>query len=933
MKRSVKKKITAVILTLLIVTLLSACVRTETVMKVKRNGNATITVDFVMDAQSIKEIYGMPTNFYDAVETDQRFPDIQDWDSEYIDVEIDGVNYLGIRRSKSVSKKEIEDALKQIYGKVATVSYEDRNFFGTRKIMLSISSFNSGFPLKDDAEKASMMKGEIIPRLVIESPAAVKNVLPSNTTIENGNTVVIDMTDIAKGTTQKLDVQFDFFDFTFFIPVIAIAAVVIAAGIVALTKFRREKKQNAGLSSIKLDKKPAKADGFAGFGSGKASGEPKAKAKGGMSFAKKPPKYTSKPEPEPEPAEEVNEEPAAAPAPAPAPAAAPAPAKPAPFTPSRPAPAPAPAPAPQANTMFHTAETVGAAPAAPAGESYSPEAPASARMTTQSEESASRPAYGSAKMSFKSGNTGVSGSSTTASAKMNSKNSNSGDASEGHKSLFTPRSTAPNMSYGHEEDFPDDSEKDLPAMARSHKPEHPDPALAEMFTPRSTAPNLEYGFSNHMGLEDDAPKKAPEQPKTSASSLFTPRSTAPNVGYGFSENIALEEDEKEVKDPFLEKHEKTSVSDMFTPRSTVPNYNYGIHDDLGLGEEDKKPKDPFMEEHEQTAASSLFTPRSTAPNLYYGHEEDLNYNYDKKMPSGLHFKKAEEPAAPESTYSEPAYTDQAYEQSGYDQSAYDQSAYDQSGYDQSGYDQSGYDQSGYGYSDSYGDSAYSSYDESSYTEPSYNAPESAVSSIEYGSSSGNIYQTAGFDSTPYQSANVGASEKSEAVSKAYGGSKLGSGAYLGGATTGAKIGRSVGNIGGYVDETTVNTSSYGSDPYGGSPLPKLGESGADGGGIFAIDSSGSFGGGGQIGGGTFGSGSVGGSYSSMSYGGTQFEQHTEVSSSYGKRFNTGGSGKFDFGMASGNSGRKCPFCKEPIRDDDIMCIACGAELSRPYGSY
>ena len=162
---------------------------------------------------------------------------------------------------------------------------------------------------------------------------------------------------------------------------------------------------------------------------------------------------------------------------------------------------------------------------------------------------------------------------------------------------------------------------------------------------------------------------------------------------------------------------------------------------------------------------------------------------------------------------------------------------------------------GDGYTEeSYGESGYGA---GGYEEPSYSEPAPAVQPIEYGSSMGSIYQTTGYDSSPYQSASAGASEKSEAISQAYGGSKLGSGAYMGGSTGAPRVGRSVGNIGGYVDETMVNTSSYGSDPYGGTPLPKLGEAGVGGAGIFTIDSNGGFGSSGAstIGGGTFGSGS------------------------------------------------------------------------------
>ena len=139
----------------------------------------------------------------------------------------------------------------------------------------------------------------------------------------------------------------------------------------------------------------------------------------------------------------------------------------------------------------------------------------------------------------------------------------------------------------------------------------------------------------------------------------------------------------------------------------------------------------------------------------------------------------------------------------------------------------------------------------------------------------------------------------------------------------------------------VNTSSYGSDPYGGTPLPKLGEAGVGGAGIFTIDSNGGFGSSGAstIGGGTFGSGSptggyssavASGSYSAIPMGGSE---SSGSSPTFGKKFGSGGTGKFDFGMASADSGRKCPFCKEPIRDDDVICIACGAEIARPYGSY
>ena len=246
-----------------------------------------------------------------------------------------------------------------------------------------------------------------------------------------------------------------------------------------------------------------------------------------------------------------------------------------------------------------------------------------------------------------------------------------------------------------------------------------------------------------------------------------------------------------------------------------------------------------------------------------------------------------------------------YEQAGYD-AGYDTSY--SAGYDNGGYDNGGYEESydaGYDTNDGY-------YDQS---EGYYEEPQQ--------SQGASIYNTNGYEDSGYQSAAVGHSEKSAAIKEAYGGSKLGSGAYVGGAATGTTIGRSVNNVGGYVDPEMVNTSSYGSDPFSGSPLPKLGEAGAGGGGMFSFDATGTFGGSGSSQGG-FGSASSGGfgsASSGSSYG----------SSTYGKKFSTGGTGKFDFGAASGN--RKCPFCKEPIRDDDTFCVACGAELSRPYGSF
>ena len=66
----------------------------------------------------------------------------------------------------------------------------------------------------------------------------------------------------------------------------------------------------------------------------------------------------------------------------------------------------------------------------------------------------------------------------------------------------------------------------------------PASGTGSLFTPRSTAPNVNYGASTDLGLGDEkesAPKS--EHKESSLSGLFTPRSTAPNFSYGISEDL------------------------------------------------------------------------------------------------------------------------------------------------------------------------------------------------------------------------------------------------------------------------------------------------------------------------------------------------------------------------------------------------------------
>ena len=924
MKKRIVKRLSILLIAICVAFVFSSCMRTETNVDIKRNGKATLTTEVLMTAEQVSDIYGMPTNFYDAVEKDSRFQKVLDWKKEYVDYQLDGTDYMGVRLTKEVSKKEIQGALNDLYGQYADVSYQDKGMFGNRTIKLDFRG--TGHLMAEELQSAN--SGELISHLTITTPAAVSS---TNGNKIGENKVELDLLGILTGNEQSVSYEVKFFDFTFYIPVGAVAAVAIAAGIYFLVRFRKNKKQNEGLTSINLKNMKKKKPAGGGFGAPGEDdlGDYKPKAK--MSFTKKTPKYTSKPEETPE-----------TPAPAPAPAAAPSYSAPK-FT-SSPAPAPTPAPAPAPS---YTEQTSASAYSVPETSYSEPE-------QTYSEPTRS---YSNRIDVFSSGSTQTAG---TASSRMSKEAAPS-------NTEYTATGGAETADFligrSHGETNVDYSQAGSAKFNKNDRSSAPAPSSGStLFTPRSTAPNLAYGTSEYTEFERK--EHEPTGHLNTGSTLFTPRSTAPNLGYGTTEY--MEEERKEHNQEFA--HEKLSTgSTLFTPRSTAANLDYG-----------KEPTS-FKEEENHTpdaSITSLFTPRSTAPNVNYGLKEPLLeeqevsaaeyrspfYHEDKKYTAAQNIPHYEEPQPQyeEPQYEEPQYEEPQYEESQYEQTSYEQSGYEQNGYDQSynqgGYDQS-YDQGGYdqpydqgGYDQSYDQGGYDqSYNQGGYEQSGY------ADSYSQSSQAGSIYQTTGYDSSPYQSANYGASEKSEAISGAYGGSRLGSGAYMGGGSTGVKVGRSVGNIGGYVDPTSVNTSSYGSDPFANNtPLPKLGEGGADGGGLFAIGATGGFGSGAfegntiggssyegnTIGGGSFGGGSFGGAkyhpssngYTAPPTSASQLETHTEHPN-FGKTFHTGGSGKFDFGMAGSESKRKCPFCKEPIRDDDVFCVACGAELSRPYGSF
>ena len=308
MKRVIKKGILFFVSTIWVMTACS-CLRAQTDVSVKRSGKAVITAEVLMDDESVKENYGMPTNFYDAVEGDYRFSRVTSWDKQYTSEQYDGLNYIGIKISKEAEKKEVGEALSALYGDYAKVDYDDSNFFGNRKITIKI--YGNGNRLQEE-ELQSALAGEVLSTLTVASPGSIKSTTGNKI---SDNQIQLDLTPILTGETTDLSVEIKFFDWTFFIP-IAIAVVVIAtAAIVILGKVNKEKKLNAGLTSIKLEKKPAKAGrgGMGGFGGGFGGGiggdglddfDPKAK-KSSM-FAKKTPKYTPS-----EPASEVPVAPAA----------------------------------------------------------------------------------------------------------------------------------------------------------------------------------------------------------------------------------------------------------------------------------------------------------------------------------------------------------------------------------------------------------------------------------------------------------------------------------------------------------------------------------------------------------------------------------------------------------------------------------------------
>ncbi|MBR6094408.1 MAG: zinc ribbon domain-containing protein [Lachnospiraceae bacterium] len=956
MKRMIKKGILFVVSTIWVMTACS-CLRTQTDVTIKRSGKAVVTAEVLMDDESVKENYGMPTNFYDAVEGDFRFSRVTSWDKQYTSEQYDGLNYIGIKISKEAEKKEVGAALSALYGDYAKIDYDDSNFFGNRKITIKV--YGNGNRLQEE-ELESALAGGVLSTLTVSVPGSIKSTTGNKI---SDNRIQMDLTPILTGEITDLSAEIKFFDWTFFIPIAIAVVVITAAAIVILGKVSKEKKLNAGLTSIKLDKKSAKAarSGMGGFGGGIGEGpddfDPKPK-KSSM-FAKKTPKYTST---------ETSAAPAAAPAPAPAPSVAakstpapmgrPAPAK----TPTAPAPAaptaapaePVASPSPRMMRRRPSPSTFTAEPApapvqsAPAEPEYTQPVAETAAPAAEEKPSytagSAKASYGAAKPEFtyqagtarstapvepelvdysvhetggdscyvpkseyttngledQTSETMDYGSnllkreakeintSSSASARISSGGSASSggyvaggakfNKAEGSvKSLgsgttaFSPRSTAPNFQYF------------VPGYHEEHKPAENAQELEKgstVFAPRSTAPNMDYFMPGH---HEEHEKANNVQELEKGSTVFSPRSTAPNIGYG-TYDFVKEEDEKEIIDPFHVEEEKkpTPTSTLFTPRSTAPNLSYGKKDDF-VEETYAPAKDPFFE---KDADVSLSDYEGTNPQPY--EENAYGAGYDDSYYDG-------------------------YENNGYDNGSYDNGSYDDGGYDNGSYDNS-YD-TGYESNDGY-------YEQS---EGYYEEPQSQGASI---------YNTNGYEDTGYQSANVGRSEKSAAIKEAYGGSKLGTGAYVGGAATGATIGRSVNNVGGYVDPEMVNTSSYGSDPFSGSPLPKLGEAGAGGGGMFSFDATGTFGGSSTSQGG-FGSsqssfGSSQGGFGSASSGG--FGSGSSYSSStYGKKFSSGGTGKFDFSAASGN--RKCPFCKEPIRDDDTFCVACGAELSRPYGSF
>ena len=217
------------------------------------------------DDESVKENYGMPTNFYDAVEGDYRFSRVTSWDKQYTSEQYDGLNYIGIKITKEAEKKEVGDALSALYGDYAKINYEDSNLFRNRTIKIKV--YGNGNHLQEEELQAALA-GEILSKMTVSIPGSIKSTTGNKV---SDNSVEIDLTPILTGETADISVEIKFFDFTFFIPIIIAAVVIVTALVVVLSKVKKEKNLNASLTSIKLEKKPAKA-AKGGFGGGFGGG-------------------------------------------------------------------------------------------------------------------------------------------------------------------------------------------------------------------------------------------------------------------------------------------------------------------------------------------------------------------------------------------------------------------------------------------------------------------------------------------------------------------------------------------------------------------------------------------------------------------------------------------------------------------------------------
>ena len=127
MRKGFWKKCSVLAMALGMLLTVTSCVYTSADMTIARNGKATISAIVMMDEESVKEVYGMPTNFYDAVEGDFRFARTSTWEQSYVSDTIDGANYIGVKRTITVPKKEVEAALNNLYGDYARVSFADKN--------------------------------------------------------------------------------------------------------------------------------------------------------------------------------------------------------------------------------------------------------------------------------------------------------------------------------------------------------------------------------------------------------------------------------------------------------------------------------------------------------------------------------------------------------------------------------------------------------------------------------------------------------------------------------------------------------------------------------------------------------------------------------------------------------------------------------------